>query len=83
MLLCPSTSQQLTTSQLSISLFMFVQINNTSNTVLLFLQAGKVTETLQLNVLLIVRHCRQQGGGVLTPRLIHFHVVYYLYTQYK
>ena len=42
--------------------------NNTSNIFLLSLLAVK---TLQLNVLLIVGHCRRQGGReVLTPQYI-------------
>ena len=46
-----------------------------------FLQAVK---TLQLNVLLIVRHCRRQGGGegkVLTPHTFPYCLLF-VYTIY-
>ena len=48
------------TSQLLISLVMCVQFNNTSN---IFLSSLLAVKTLQLNVLVIVRHCRREGGG--------------------
>ena len=57
-----------------------MQFNNTSNIFLSFLQAVK---TLQLNVLLIVRHYRRQGGGgVLTPQYISILFIICIYSIY-
>ena len=58
--ICPLTFQQLTSSQLLISLFMCVQVNNISNMLLSSLLAVK---TLHLNVLLIVQIIADDKGG--------------------
>ena len=55
-----------------------MQFNNASNIFISFLLAVK---TMQLNVLLIVRHCRRQGGReVLKPQYISILFIICIYS---